>query len=629
MKRPQPDIGNVLRNEFIGNVSTIRKLKRLWGTTYVGGVEVLNARQYHWPESSRSENFEKLYKTIGIHKDVTEADYEGLRSAWIYFNKNKAADLLVDFEDFVSDNLNILWWDPADGERPEGLTLTTSIVINAKAIKASDQATVDSLINVDMTVEQAKQAILDNYEQFWDLCSISQEGVGVINKGSITDPVNKTVTPDEDDLTPDDPWLSTIARYALRDNGIACTIKDVSIGTISARDRPFMTSYYTTYVVEIEIPYNAFTPGELFVQSIANDLSFDYDRKSKSNGNTTKQLVQGLDSSELEDDDTLVTRPYISWESQSIEADSIYSSLWIKEGKTYYLKAEPFHDPRSYGLNYKKLANYILPLLDTGYKKKKVPFWKKALAVVIFIIAVILAPVTGGWSLSLVNFALAVLFASLVLTLLTLTLAVTGQHEWASAFMEAQKFLEPLVMVATIIVIVTGLGAAYDAAKEAAVATAKEAGKAAIDVTVTDIITELITNLVESLVDNIIKGATDVFAGNLATSAALQFTGKLLKLLTLPFNLKLESLNNRNKDLAGEYDELTKESSQEYDALQGFMNVYAKPATADWSMYAATFDQPYERGGGPLAMGNIQRTTKQALRKADYTDPAFAGILII
>lgn len=629
MKRPQPDIGNVLRNEFIGNVSTIRKLKRLWGTTYVGGVEVLNARQYHWPESSRSENFEKLYKTIGIHKDVTEADYEGLRSAWIYFNKNKAADLLVDFEDFVSDNLNILWWDPADGERPEGLTLTTSIVINAKAIKASDQATVDSLINVDMTVEQAKQAILDNYEQFWDLCSISQEGVGVINKGSITDPVNKTVTPDEDDLTPDDPWLSTIARYALRDNGIACTIKDVSIGTISARDRPFMTSYYTTYVVEIEIPYNAFTPGELFVQSIANDLSFDYDRKSKSNGNTTKQLVQGLDSSELEDDDTLVTRPYISWESQSIEADSIYSSLWIKEGKTYYLKAEPFHDPRSYGLNYKKLANYILPLLDTGYKKKKVPFWKKALAVVIFIIAVILAPVTGGWSLSLVNFALAVLFASLVLTLLTLTLAVTGQHEWASAFMEAQKFLEPLVMVATIIVIVTGLGAAYDAAKEAAVATAKEAGKAAIDVTVTDIITELITNLVESLVDNIIKGATDVFAGNLATSAALQFTGKLLKLLTLPFNLKLESLNNRNKDLAAEYDELTKESSQEYDALQGFMNVYAKPATADWSMYAATFDQPYERGGGPLAMGNIQRTTKQALRKADYTDPAFAGILII
>lgn len=625
MKRPQPDIGNVLRNEFIGNVSTIRKLKRLWGTTYVGGVEVLNARQYHWPESSRSENFEKLYKTIGIHKDVTEADYEGLRSAWIYFNKNKAADLLVDFEDFVSDNLNILWWDPADGERPEGLTLTTSIVINAKAIKASDQATVDSLINVDMTVEQAKQAILDNYEQFWDLCSISQEGVGVINKGSITDPVNKTVTPDEDDLTPDDPWLSTIARYALRDNGIACTIKDVSIGTMSARDRPFMTSYYTTYVVEIEIPYNAFTPGELFVQSIANDLSFDYDRKSKSNGNTTKQLVQGLDSSELEDDDNLVTRPYISWESQSIEADSIYSSLWIKEGKTYYLKAEPFHDPRSYGLNYKKLANYILPLLDTGYKKKKVPFWKKALAVVIFIIAVILAPVTGGNSLLLVKVSLAILFASLVLTLFTLVLAVTGQHEWASAFMEAQKFLEPLVMVATIIVIVTGLASAYDAAKKAAEAAAKESAKAGI----LDIITELVTNLIESLVDSIIKGATDVFAGNFASSAALQFTGKLLKLLTLPFSLKLESLNNRNKDLAAEYAELTKESNQEYDALQGFMNVYAKPATADWSMYAATFDQPYEKGGGPLAMGNIQRTTKQALRKADYTDPAFAGILII
>jgi hypothetical protein len=46
-------------------------------------------------------------------------------------------------------------------------------------------------------------------------------------------------------------------------------------------------------------------------------------------------------------------------------------------------------------------------------------------------------------------------------------------------------------------------------------------------------------------------------------------------------------------------------------------------------MYASQFDLPYERGGGNLALGNIQRTTKQALRKADYDDSAFAGILLL
>ena len=61
----------------------------------------------------------------------------------------------------------------------------------------------------------------------------------------------------------------------------------------------------------------------------------------------------------------------------------------------------------------------------------------------------------------------------------------------------------------------------------------------------------------------------------------------------------------------------------ESDVMRSWMNIYAKPATADWSIYASTYDLPYEPGGGTMAIGNIQKTTKQALRKADYDEPMF------
>ena len=79
-----------------------------------------------------------------------------------------------------------------------------------------------------------------------------------------------------------------------------------------------------------------------------------------------------------------------------------------------------------------------------------------------------------------------------------------------------------------------------------------------------------------------------------------------------------------------EYEKLVEENSRESDFLQGFSRIYARPATADWSIYAEEFDMPYERGGGALHIGNIQRTTKQAIRKGTYNeDPIFDNILVV
>ena len=195
--------------------------------------------------------------------------------------------------------------------------------------------------------------------------------------------------------------------------------------------------------------------------------------------------------------------------------------------------------------------------------------------------------------------------------------------EWASAFSEVSKWIEPLVTLATIVLIVTGLGEAI--AEDAA----KKAGEEYVEQSLMETLLTFAKGQATDFVDNIIKGALDVFSGNLTTSAAMSFNTKLMKLVNTGLNLRLESINAKNRDLKTEYDKLVEENSRETDVLQGFAKVYAKPATADWSMYASTFDLPYERGGGNLSLGNIQRTTKQALRKADYDDSAFAGIFIV
>jgi hypothetical protein len=632
MKRPQPDIGDILQSRFINNLANVRKFKRLWGTTYVGGVEVMVERQYYYPNSARSGTFEKLFRFLGAYDDVVNANNGGLRSAWMYLNKNKGSELTYEtlgelsltYKDFVAENLNRMWWDSNDGPMPENLTLTTSIVIEGE-FAATKNASVSytNLLDPTATLEETITAIETNYDSIWDTCLVTQQGVGVINKGSFTDDVTKVVTPDEDDLSPDDPWLSVVARYALRSDGIPCTIKDVEKGYGKTENG----SLYYTYVVTLEIPYYSFGMTTPMVEKVTEDLNGTYVNRvftklSYPNAYYTQSAIKSMDSTDLEDDPDLVTRVYRLWEDEAVEENAEYASLWIRSGDKWYLKADAFDNPKAYGVSYKNFYEYVLTLVDTGYQKKKVKWWKKALAFVIVVVSIyFLGPVYG------------LIVGSLILTVAALAFSMAGMDDWATAFMEVNKAIEPLVMIASIYLVVTGIYNAYKAAEvalqEAATAAGKEAAEIAVEDVITEMISQALTDATGSMVDGLIEGAKEVMAGNILNPTALNFLSKMGKLVTMPAQFKLADIRDRNKDLQAEYDELISEMYQENDILMGFAKVYAMPAKADWSIYAAEFDHPYERGGGQIAMGNIQRTTKQAIRKAKYDDPAFDNILVV
>lgn len=639
MKRPQPDIGDLIKGRFLKDLGNVRKFKRLWGTTTVSvlvdtgqvdsydnpiftteNIQVLRHRQYYYPSSSRSANFEKLFRYLDAYDDVTSTEPKGITSAWIYLNKNKGSDLPYadiseqdsTYNEFVAHNLNQLWWDDNDGPMPEGLTLTTSIVIEALINTTREKkVTTTSLLNPKWTSAQLSSAITSNYNALWDTCLISQQGVGVINKGTFIDEVSKVATPDEDDLSPDDPWLAALARQALRASDVDCTIKDVSIGY--GKDQT--GKLYPTYVVDIEIPYTLFTASSDVVQKITTDLTTSYSsltrgRLSYPNGYWTKQEITAMDSSDLQNDPNLVTRPYRLWENEALETKQEFSSIWIKSGNTWYIRADAIDNPKSYGLTYKGLHRYLLSLIDSGYQKKKVPWWKKALAIVL---AVIIVVYTGRFDVAAMTwemFAIIVAAVSLTLTILTLVFSILGMHELASAFAAANKAIEPLAIIATIYL------AYLNFAKKAGEKTLKEAAK------------EYMENFAENFVEDIVKGAADAMAGKV-TQLSLSFTSKLLSIVDVMANIRLDQIKDRIRDLQSENEDLQEEMARNSDLLKGFARVYAKPATADWSIYAAEFDYPYEHGGGTLALGNIQKTTKQALRRGIYNDPAFDNILVV
>ena len=624
MKRPQPDLENITTGKYISSVGSNRKLRRLWGTEIVDGVEVLHSRRHYHTAASRPANYETLFRFLDVYDDIKDFDGQGLKSAWFTLNKSKGPgeDNTVD-PSFVVDNLNRMWWDDNDGPIPANLTLTTSVVIS----ESFDTREGLSSINWNDTKENIKLYITNNFETLWSTNEVKQEGVGVINKGSFTDDVTKVVTPDEDDLSPDDPWLAILSRYALRDDGITCTVKDVEVGLGGGELAYNPGRIHSTAVVTVEIPYHLFTASDPIVVRILADLDTDnfpvtanmrwrnifnrsFDTSVFSNEHTTQNEAKKVTFYETAEDldPTTISRNYISWEDGRSQA-SIYEGFWLKSGDTYYFRAEVISDPKKYNTTQNELKAYLFSILDTGYKKKKVKWYKKVIAIVIFIVAVILAIPSGGASLTWA-YAAAVAFAitmgALVLAVLAMLFTAIGMADWASAFAEANKSLAPLIAVASIILVVDGISAATP-----------EISKAGA------------SSVLESMASDFLTGITDVFTGDIATEFAISSSVKVLSAYTKVQNNKLESLSDKNKDLKMENAELTKEMQEQSDSLQGFMNIYAKPATADWSIFASTYDLPYEKGQGRQGLGCIQLTTKQAMRKSDYREPMFDSMIFV
>jgi len=615
VKRPQPNLERLAVNNFIASSGFNKKFKRLWKTETIGGVEVLRGRVYHYKRGQEfsdqeKEDNEKLFKFLGVNESLEDFSSDGVDSAWFTLNKSNAPEELDIDDTFVSTNLNKVWWDTNDGPMPPDLTLTTTLIIGSPLPNAVNS----NLIDYSKSKEEVIDIVQNNYDTIWDSYEVIQEGVGVINKGTIVDEEYNTEIPDEDDLSPNDPWLGILARHALRHPELGCVVKDVEVGLIV---KPGYVK--NTLVVTIEIPYGTYTPSSSVCREVYNALtsSSSWNRGTSStssfykntpkffNDYKTKELAKKITFySDVVSETDMITRDYVTWQEYNNDGTG-YGMLWHEHENVYYLKADVIENPSLYGLKQPQLRKYLNSLLDTGYKKKSVPWYKKVIAVIVFVVSVVVsyisAGATSGWTAAAYAAAQAIVIGSLVVTLAALVSSALGASDLTSAFAWVSAEIEPLVTIATIIIIIDVVSNVSDKIAEKGL---------------DEFATDYVNDTINSILDGIVQGFQDIVSGTISIES-ISVTTRALKLHTDNQLNKIESINDRNKDLRAEYKDLQKEIEQEQDVLKGFMNIYAKPATADWSMYTATYDLPYERSGGSLALGNVQITTKQALRSSD------------
>ena len=104
-----------------------------------------------------------------------------------------------------------MWWDDNDGPRPANLKLTTTISIGAN-YNSFDGTT---LIDTSSPLAQQAQAVIDNYEELWLNNQITQEGIGVLDKGDVFDEVLTVYLSNEDEVTPEASFLEDLGADSL------------------------------------------------------------------------------------------------------------------------------------------------------------------------------------------------------------------------------------------------------------------------------------------------------------------------------------------------------------------------------------------------------------------------------
>lgn len=640
MKKITPNVAEVLVGQWLSQKGYVNKFKAYWGTTVVNGEEVFINRRYFYPASSQNDSFKKFAKLIKKYEELKNPQAEGIVSAWLYFNPNKFDGSGI-LDDTIAVHLNDTF-NGTNGLLKNGESLRVSIVItnpfsSINSIGGYTWKTLSTVNYVNTIANQTalKQEIIDTYSNVWDNYKITT--------GSEFKKIKNNLV--VGDIAAGDPWVSTFARYILFSTDISYTITNVTKGLTNYSIPQYITTEngdeYVgdktvlgyTYIVTIDIPPFVIGTSTDIVSLILADVNNKTDVK---NAFITRNTLLSRYEEPLDTVYDPESGTYYTVDRNVYNLDGLENVYWIKDGTgwaaKYYLKTSILTDT---SIPFKDRYNAVLGCLDTGYQEKQTSWWQDFLAAVIFVVSVYLTFVTlGGSSLTgtalLAAVATSVVVGSLVLSLTSAIAAATGNLGLAKATSQLNKSIEPLVFVAQIVMLFTGIsnlakeGAksialAESGASVSALAVAEGSAElaAAEMVTETQVASILETRFTESLIEGITQKISSLLTTKF-TDISLNHATKMINyVFDLYSNNKLANLREDVNTLQSEYNTLNNqlsEDSKQNDVLQAMSKVMFSPLASDGSIYAQQFDMPYEHSGTPYHIGNICKTSVKALR---------------
>ena len=408
------DFFETLKGEFIGSLKFKNKFIKLWGTTSIDGVPVMNPKFEVYP-NTEALHVQRFLKHIGSQSQINEADFDVVESYYFWLNASKADTLnQEDLNDIIASKINVY------------CDIGEKLIINLNFSNAGDYNYFKNF-----TKQQIFDYVNNDYDNMYN--TLDNYAVG------------------ETLLT------STIGSYILFDNGqhFDISILKASVSAIATKVRlnTFDESYTTVYKAGISLEIQAIRKDN--ITGSANIVTHIVDEASEFTSAEATRLQQLL-------------------ESEENDATSGFSWIKNRKGKTddIWYKGQirvSFLDDSV--IKTKEKINILLSALDTGFTQKKTKWYKKILGFVLIVIAIVLACLPGGQAPAalLMNIALYVGVAVMIMVAIQVYWAKHGDPA-------AAEYMGRWIKVGSIISAVAGIaGIVASIARQAAVQAATTA----------------------------------------------------------------------------------------------------------------------------------------------------------
>jgi hypothetical protein len=466
------DFFETLKGEFVGSLKFKNKFIRLWGTTSIDGVQVLNPKFEIYP-NTESMHIQKFLKHIGAQSQINGADFENVQSYYFWLNSSKADTLnQEDLNDIIASKINSY------------CTVGEKLIINLNFSNAGDYNYFKNF-----TKQQIFDYITNDYDAMYNMLDNYSVGETLLT--------------------------TTIGSYILFDNGqhFDISILKATVSSVATKVRlhPWDDDYTTVYKAGISLEIQAIRKSN--ITGSANIVTHIVDEANEYTTAKATAIQQLLESSNNES-----TTSGFTWiKNRTGKTDDI----WYKG----QMRVSFIEDS---AIKTKEKINILISALDTGYTVPKTKWWKKALGPVLIVIAIVMAIPTGGLSLE----ALPAFLAALAINVGIATLVITGLSAYWAKHGDpgATQYMGRWIKVGSIISAVAGISglianiarqaamqAATTAATETAVATGETSTVTATTMGQTATVTATPTVTAYGTTTTIVEGGTGALVSETAT----------------------------------------------------------------------------------------------------------------
>ena len=425
------DFYATLSGELLAKQRLASKLRKHWGTTTINGIEVYNSQFTIWP-GTETEKVKKVLKILNIPiADIKQQSKKGITRMYLQFNSSKMDTSSYSKEALatsIEEDIGFNEWreftlEITDSSDPAKFIGWTKEQIKQYVSENFETLSAGYAINAD-----ADTANVDDYLGVYVIASASSIDfeVEVLEAGIV--PIGVKTAHDEQEVDYSNRWVKT-ASYQ---SGINLRYKYRRIGYLND-DSPIIKLMY-------------------------DDLQY-----GKSNLTKEEIATIGIPRVEAAQARSGNARLWLSEKSLG-KTDTIWYNGQLRTASSKLLKKHDY-------------ANVVFGSLDFGYDKKKTKGWKKALGIVLIVVAIVVAVLTVGTGSPLVAIAAGASAGALTATLYSMVLAKTGDYDGAQYIGRWAKVLGIVSLVAGITAAIQGF--LRQAAQASVQEAAKQAGQAA------------------------------------------------------------------------------------------------------------------------------------------------------